>query len=224
MQRIKRAMSSPMGKRFRKDPCYRAQVMLAQGLISGFAYTAVKMAAAIAYRSIWFGVLAAYDFLLALMRLVLVDYVRRTPVGANPAGEWRRCRLCGIVLLAINQALAAITFRVSVVHEGFRYPGVLIYAMAAYTFYAFIIAIVNIVRFRRYKSPVLSCAKHISFVSAMVSMFSLEAAMLAEFSREGEELFCQIMLSLTGGAICAAVLAMAIYMIIQSTTALRALK
>lgn len=224
MERIKRAINSPQGERFRKDTCYRAQVMLAQGLISGFVYTAVKTAAAIAYRSIWFGVLAVYDLLLAAMRMLLVDYVRRTPVGSNPAGEWRRCRLCGFILLAMNQALAAVTFRVAVVHEGFRYPGVLIYAMAVYAFYAFIIAIVNMARFRRYNSPVLSSAKAVGFVSAMVSMFALEAAMLAEFSREGEEFFRQIMISLTGVAICAAVLAIAVYMIVKSTRALRALK
>lgn len=64
------------------------------------------------------------------MRASLLHYVRRGK--KNRVLEWRRYRLCGIILLFMNVALAGIV--ILVVHEnsGFEYPGMLIYAMAAF--------------------------------------------------------------------------------------------
>ena len=68
----------------------------------------------------------------------------------------------------------------------YEYPGVLIYAMAAYFFYAVIIAATNVVKFRRHGSPILSAAKAINLVAAMVSILSLETAMLAQFGSDND--------------------------------------
>ncbi|MBQ7886620.1 MAG: hypothetical protein IJ313_06975 [Clostridia bacterium] len=221
---IHRVLGSRQGQKIRYDRLYRAQLLLHQGLFASLLYAAVKAGFGLAYRSVWFGILAAYYLLLSLMRLLLVRYVRRTPVGQDIRAEWRSYRLCGFVLLAMNQALAAVVYLIQRSSKGFVYPGVLIYVMAAYTFYSFVIAIVNMARFRRYNSPVMSAAKAVNLVSALVSVLSLETAMLTQFAGEQDQLFCQIMTGLTGIAICAAVLALAVYMIIQSTRALRALK
>ena len=51
--------------------------------------------------------------------------------------------------------------------------------------YITITSVVHVVRYRRYNSPVMSAAKRINLVAALVSMLSLETAMLARFgSRE----------------------------------------
>ena len=42
------------------------------------------------------------------------------------------------------------------------YSGFMIYAMAAYTFYATIAGVVNLVRYRRYNSPVLTASRAVS--------------------------------------------------------------
>lgn len=44
-------------------------------------------------------------------------------------------------------------------NSGFEYPGMLIYVMAMYAFYAMITAVRNVIKFRRYGSPVMSAAK-----------------------------------------------------------------
>jgi uncharacterized membrane protein YfcA len=96
------------------------------------------------------------------------------------------------------------------------YPGLLIYAMAVYAFYAVITAVINVIRFRRQGSPIHSAAKVISLTAALVSMLSLETAMLAEFGADQPE-FRKIMTSISGGVVCTFVLAMAVYMIVRST-------
>lgn len=105
-----------------------------------------------------------------------------------------------------------------VVHQnsGFEYPGMLIYVMAMYTFYATIMAVRNVIKFRRYGSPVLSAAKVISLTAALVSMLSLETAMLTQFGAANDPAFRQVMTASTGAGISVLVLGMAIFMIVHS--------
>jgi uncharacterized membrane protein YfcA len=93
--------------------------------------------------------------------------------------------------------------------------------LAAFTFTAMAIAIVNVVRYRQYNSPVWSASKALSFVSALVSILTLEDAMLATFGQAEGESFRRLMGALTGAGIVAVVLAIAIYMIVRSTKTIK---
>lgn len=66
-------------------------------------------------------------------------------------------------------------------NESFQYAGSLIYIMGMYAFYTTVMAIVNLVRYRQFQSPVMSAARTVNLVAAMVSMLSLETAMLSQF-------------------------------------------
>ena len=46
--------------------------------------------------------------------------------------------------------------------------------MAAYTFLTFAFAIINLVKYKKYKSPVYMSAKLISLIAGAVSMLTLE--------------------------------------------------
>lgn len=166
------------------------------------------------YRSVWFISLAAYYALLAVMRFLLARRLN----AREEAAEFRRCRLCGFMLLFMNQALTGVVILMIRQNRGFYYPGVLIYAMAAYAFYAVIIAVVNLVKTRRYKSPVLSAAKAISLVAALVSILSLETAMMARFGSDENPMFRRIMIGATGGGI---VTGMAVCMIWRANKKLK---
>ena len=96
--------------------------------------------------------------------------------------------------------------------------------MAMYTFYAMINAVRSIIRFRHRGSPVLSAAKAVSLVAALVSVLSLETAMLTQFGTAEDERFRQIMTGATGAVVCVAVLAMAAYMTAKSTGQVRRLE
>jgi hypothetical protein len=92
--------------------------------------------------------------------------------------------------------------------------------MALYAFYSITVSIINVVKFRKVGSPIMSTAKVISLTASCVSMLSLETAMLAQFGGD-DYTFRKIMTSISGGAVCTFVLGMAIYMIIRSTKYLK---
>lgn len=129
--------------------------------------------------------------------------------------EFYRYRACGIVLLFINQALAGIVIFMVHQNRGFEYSGILIYANAMYAFYAFTMAVINIVKFRKLQSPVLSAAKVINFVTAMVSMLSLTTAMLARYSADKPH-FRAVMTASVGGSVCTLTILIAIFMILKA--------
>lgn len=205
------------------DPMYRAELALYAGLAVNLAYAALKLVSGIAYHSVWFGAMAGYYLLLSALRFALLHHTRRSPVGRDPLSEWRRYRLCGVLLLMMNQALLAVVALVVYRNSGAEYPGYLIYIMAMYAFYAVINAVRNVVRFRACGSPVLSAAKAVSLIAAMVSLLSLETAMLTQFGSAGDPHFRRWMTGCTGFAVCAIVLAMAVYMIAHSTRQIKRL-
>ena len=157
------------------------------------------------------------------MRFMLLQRRKKNRHKTPMEVEIYRYRLCGIILLLMNQALAGIVIFMVHQNKGFDYPGMLIYAMAAYSFYSVITAVINIVKFRKHGSPVMSAAKAINLVAASVSILSLETAMLAQFGGD-DETFRAVMTGATGGGVCLIVIGMAVYMIWRSTRQIRELQ
>lgn len=219
----RKLQSIPLSRRYVEDVKFRAEVSLGIGFTVNLLYIVMKMVSGIYYRSTWFIALAVYYALLAVMRFLLL-YRKGWPVGsARQELELRRYRLCGYVLLMMNLALSGIVVFMVRYDRGYEYPGTLIYAMAAYSFYAVISAAINVIKFRRHESPILSAAKAISLVAALVSVLSLETAMLAQFWGEEDPLFREVMTGATGG-VCVIVLGMALFMIVKASKQLRKIK
>lgn len=217
---LKKIRSYPLGNKLLGDVVFRSEITLHGGLAMNLLYAALNLFSGIRYQSAWFVTLAFYYILLSVMRGLLVGQVHRTPVGENIPAELRSYRTCGIVLLFMNQALAGIMVYIVNRNRGFTYPGLLIYAMAVYTFYITVASVINVVRFRKRGSPVLSAAKAISLTAALVSMLSLETAMLAQFGADQPQ-FRRIMTGASGGTVCVFVLGMAVYMIVRSSRQLK---
>lgn len=212
---------NPYVHRYLTDVPFKIHVSLYLSLGINLLFAALKLFFGIFYRSVWFGTLAVYYFMLAVMRFLLLRHVNRNGIGTNIRSERKRYRLCGIILLLMNSALSGVVILVVRKNEGFRYPGYLIYVVAMYAFYNIITAVMEVVKYRKYKSPVMSAAKAIKLAAAMVSMLALETAMLAQFDAENGPRFRQLMTGLTGGGVCLIVLVMAVFMIVQSTKQLK---
>lgn len=222
---VKKLMGIPWVNRYLKEDTFRARISLYPGFFINLLYAGIKMFSGIYYRSVWFVTLAVYYILLAIMRFFLLQYVRRKDWrGDHKIPEWHTYRLCGIILLFMNWALMGIIILVIHQNSGFEYPGTLIYVMAIYAFYAIITAVLNIIKFRKYGSPVLSAAKVISLMAALVSMLSLETAMLTQFGQPDDTKFRQVMMAATGLGISVIVLVMAVYMIVHATRQLNSRK
>lgn len=219
---VRKALDIPLVSRYLQEDMFRAETALYQGFFINILYAGIKLFSGIIYQSVWFVTLAVYYILLAVMRACLLHYVRKG--GKDKVSEWRRYRLCGIILLFMNAALAGMVVLAVCQNSGFEYPGMLIYVMAMYAFYAAITAVWNVVKFRRYESPVMSAAKVINLTAALVSMLSLETAMLTRFGAADDPVFRQVMTASTGAGISAAVVGMAVFMILRSTKQIKYLE
>ncbi len=217
---MKKFRSTAVGEKYLTDARFRAGISLYQGFFINLLYIVMKLASGIYYRSAWFIALAVYYLLLAVMRFLLVRRLHTQDVAA----ELRRYRLCGVILLLMNQALAGIVVFMVRQNRGFAYPGLLIYAMAAYAFYAVAIAVVNLVKTRRHQSPVLSAAKAVNLVAALVSILSLTTAMLSQFGGGDDSAFRRTMTGAVGGGVCTIVIGMAVYMIWRANKNLKMLR
>ena len=106
-------------------------------------------------------------------------------------------------------------------NRGYDYPGVLIYVMAMYTFYSTSHAIVDIIKYRKLGSPIMSTAKIVSLCAALVSMLNLETAMFAQFGAEMAVENQQIMIAATGAGISIVVITLSIILIVRATKEIR---
>ena len=139
--------------------------------------------------------------------------------------ELKKYRTCGCLFLVMNLALALIIFFMVYWNRTFEHHMITAIAMATYTFTALTTAIVNVVRYRKYNSPVFSASKAISLAVALVSMLTLESTMLTTFSDGTMTATAQKwMLGATGGTISVLIVATAIYMIVVGTKKLKQLK
>lgn len=100
-------------------------------------------------------------------------------------------------------------------NSGFSYPGYIIYLSAFYTFYTMVISVLNLVKFRKLGSPILSAAKVLNFIAAMMSILGLQTAMISRFSENGEA-YRKMMNTITGGFVYGIVIVIAITMLLHS--------
>ena len=221
---VKKVRAHPVGGRLLDDAAFRAEMSIYPSLGINLFYAAFKLITGILYGSVWLITLAVYYVLLAVMRFLVLTSARKRSKGATRADEFRHYRLCGVLLAVINLALSGMVLFLVRQEGSYDYPGVLIYVMAMYAFYAVITAVINIIKFRKHGSPTLSAAKAISLTAALVSMLALETAMLSQFGGEGDELLRKVMLSASGGAVCAFVFGMAVYMVVHATKQIKILK
>ena len=157
----------------------------------------------------------AYYIMLGCMRFFLVKHTRKYKANEETIIEVKKSILCGYLLIAMNLALAVIVFFIVYWNKTFYHHMITTIAMAAYTFFTFTFAIINLVRYRKYKSAVYSSAKTISLIAGAVSMLTLESTMLTSFGKDTTPQFRQLMLALTGGAISIFVIVIAIIMIVN---------
>lgn len=207
--------------RYTSDVHLRVNLSLFRGFFFSASYAVFQLVLGIYHASVWFYSMACYYLLLAVMRLLLVRHTRSYAPGQSQELEWKKYRFCGICLLIMNCAVAIIIFYIVWQNRTFRHHEITTIAMAAYTFTSLTLAIINVIRYRKYKSPVYSASKIISLAAAAVSMLTLETAMITVFGAGESELFRRIMLSCTGAAVVFVIQGLAIYMIRNASQNLR---
>ena len=199
------------GRNYIGDLVFRGSVGLYSGMATNFFYVVFRIFVGIRYASVWFLTIAIYYLLLGIMRLSLILSYR----NRNMKSELRCYRRTAWLLFLLNIPMGGMITLMVLTDSGYSYPGYVIYLSALYTFYTIILAIVNLVKFRKLGSPILSAAKVLNFVAALMSLLGLQTAMISQFSTEGED-FRRMMNALTGGGVWFSVILIAVTMLLHS--------
>jgi hypothetical protein len=206
-----RLTGTVFGGKYIGDLAFRGSVSIYQGMMVNFFYVVFRILVGIRYASVWFLTIAIYYLLLGIMRLSLALSYR----NRNMKSELRCYRRTAWLLFLLNIPMGGMIVLMVLTDSGYSYPGYVIYLSSLYTFYTIILAIVNLVTFRKLGSPILSAAKVLSFVAALMSLLGLQTAMISQFSTEGEA-FRRRMNAITGGGVWFSVILIAVYMLLRS--------
>ena len=212
---------NPFGNRFMTDRTYRTNVSLSVSLAISVLYVGINVWSWHLLRSWWFMVLAVYYAIMAVMRFLLVRYFRIQKIGTSILKEWKRSRICAYILLLINLSLSGAVLMILYQSKGYDYPGVMIYVMALYTFYSTVHSVVDIVRYRKLGSPVMSTAKIVGFSGALVSMLNLETAMFAQFGTDMPPESQKIFIILTGAGVSITIVTLSVILIVNANKEIR---
>ncbi|MBO5756598.1 MAG: hypothetical protein J6S28_02765 [Clostridia bacterium] len=211
-----------LAKRWQEDARLRMNVSLYGTFAYNALYGVFQIWLGLRHETFWFLSLGAYYICLAVMRLVLLLHTGRYAPGERMRTELKKYRATGTVFLIMNLALALMVFFMVYWNRTFEHHMITAIAMAAYTFLSFTLAILNVIKYKKYQSPVFSAAKAISFASACVSMLTLTSTMLTTFQDGSMDASTQkLMLGCVGAAVVAIVTYIAIYMIVHSTKKLK---
>lgn len=178
-------------------------------LIINLIYGVFKLGIGIYYESWWFITFAIYYLLLCFMKLSLVKNIN------NQEKEYQKLKHTGIILLFLNLVLIGIIILIIKQNQIINYNGLLIYLVALYDFYIIISAIINVIKYRKNHNPIIASSKCINLTVAMISMISLEVAMVYQFGNN-DSAFKLIMTASMGFTICLINSFMAIYMILKA--------
>lgn len=193
--------------RYLTDKDLRIRISMYRGLLMAIVFATFKIILGFIYDSSWFFAMAGYNVILSFMRFLLV--LQSQKKGLSTEEEKRQgllCyRLCGWFMLVLNIAVSVLMFMVIVQNQKIEYHMIACIGLAAFTFYCFTRAVINMVKYKRQKTPIYAAVKRIDMVKVIVSMFTLQVAMLTTFEGQGAAIDKGLMNTLTGIAVTIAI-------------------
>ena len=208
---MRKVSSSKITGRYLNDLAFRGNVSIYQGMAVNAFYVVFRIVAGIRYASVWFISMAVYHLVLGgLWAYLVVCYRRR-----DPELERRCYHTTAWLLFLLNIPMGGMIVLMVRTNSGFSYPGYIIYLSALYTFYTMVTSIQNLVKFRKLGSPILSAAKVLNFIAAMMSILGLQTAMISHFSENGES-YRKMMNAITGGFVYSIVILIAVIMLLHN--------
>ena len=196
---------NPLGERFLADYTFRTILTTLPAFLINVAYTVYNGVIGIMNQSVWFITMAVYYSLLGIMRYRAVSTGRKIS-RLDDREQIRKKELSviktdGILLLVLNLALSGVVLLTIAQDTAKRYSEIMVISIAAYTFYKITMAVVNMVKVRKRKSPILITIRNIGAADALVSMLTLQAAMFASF-QDKNSLNTNQMHAITGLSVC----------------------
>lgn len=203
---------SELGRKAVSDRRARALLIARVSMGWNFLYGLFNGVLGVIYGSLWFGALFVYYIILGVMRLSVVSLEFDKRCKRTEKSVMRNNGRALIFLAAVISAMTCLSFIYPVTRV---YNKIVMIAIAAYTFFIAVIALVNIVKAHRQRSALLITLRNISCAGATASMLSLARSMIATFG-DAEPRFAKVMNGSAGMGGFLAVVALGVSMIVQS--------
>ena len=175
----------------------------------------------------WYLSLASYYGLLVALRSGIVLYQRKKrkteeeDEQEQKKTELAKYRTCGILLTILPVCLTIPLLQIFYLDKSFEKDSIAVIAFAAYAFYKITMAILGALKARKHQDLTLRAVRNISLADGMVSIFSLQTALLFSYGTGGGYAAAN---AATGSVVCLLTMSLGVYMIINSIKIKREIK
>lgn len=200
-----------------EDYGYRTIAFAVFSFILNVAFISLILVVAIMSKTAWYFTIIVYYIVLVFMKGNVFYSKRKYGTEIKQA---RAFRFTGIMFVVMTMVFSGVIVLIYKANHYFEYAGLLIYAVAAFTFYKLTLAIFNIFKARKQDDLYIENIRNINLASALISIIILQVAMFQAFAPEHNLGFAN---ALTGGGISAIILALGTLMIIKANKRLKKL-
>ena len=191
-------------RKFLDEYSFRAIIVATVSLFVNIAYTVFNAVLAIITSSLWFGAISMYNAILIILRSDTILSRHKSPQKSFLRAS--------ILVIFLSVFLSLAVWQMVSNNLAFNYPSLTIYAFAAYAFYKITTSIINLIKSRD-QSLTVRATKNIGFADALVSILSLQTALLYTFS--DETVNTGAFNAITGALVCSLTLAIGVTMLIS---------
>lgn len=200
-----------------KDYGYRTMWFALISFSINVAYISLVLVMAIMSKTAWYFMIASYYIVLAFMKGNVFYSKRKYNTEIKQA---KALRFSGIMFVVMTIVFSGVMVLIYKSTYYFEYAGILIYAVAVFTFYKLTLAIINIFKAKKQNNLYIKNIRNINLASALISIIMLQVAMLQAFATEHNLGFAN---ALTGAGVSVIILALGVFMIIKANKTLKEL-
>ncbi|MBR3316255.1 MAG: hypothetical protein IKG21_00350 [Atopobiaceae bacterium] len=205
---------------YRTDLWFRAEASVYMSCGVNITFSLYQILIGITRNSLWFYCLALYYVLITATRVLMLYYIRNEAEDGRE--ELRRYRKCGIMMLVLTFMILVVGILMNSGNSTPKqYPGHMVFVVGVFTIYTFVNSILNLWRYRLLESPLISASKSVNLTTALVSLYTFEAAVFAQFRDIINPSVITLLNAVTAGGSLIAVIWMSAHIILRSTRALR---
>ena len=207
---------SPFGRHLLASYGFRTVVFSAFSLLFNLANVAFHIVIAWTEGSVWYGSLAGYYAMLIAIRSGIIVYhsrKRKKSRAQRALIERKQYHTCGILLIILPIFLTVPILGVVFMGKAFIHERWMVIAFAAYAFYKIIMAVWNLIKTRDVKDLTVKALRNVGFADALVSLFSLQTALLFAFSQGGRYALVN---GITGGLVCLLTMLVGVMMLVNA--------
>ena len=175
-------------------------------LLINFLYAAGNCAVGFLTHSWWFITVGAYYAILAITRFSVLQIQRNSDTQTFVK------RVTGVLLVVLSFCIIGVNVLSIMESRGTEFHGIIMIAIATYTFMKITLAIIGMVKARHALSPSVKTLRNIALADACVSIYTMQRSMLVTFPGMSQSEI-QLFNILTGTAVYIIVLLLGINLI-----------